>query len=182
MALIGVRMRVLLFEALLDIHSFVAALRTAMAGGQLALARALAEACKPAWAARLAACGLAELEAARDPRPALEELQGELEQAASRGRDMLLALGRMASPIALIGVIVEMGNAAHGGGGLLGLQRGLVARIAMQRAVLTVALGLGTSAVCFVAAAILQRSAATLRRDLTQVRALFDAPEGGGEM
>lgn len=172
-ALIALRMRALLFEAPLDASAFTGALATALDAGQVGLARALADACAPAWPARLAASGLARLERGEAPDAALEETQLELEHAAFRGLAPIVTLGRMASPLAFIGIIVEIGRAFGGGTGLAGLQRGLVASTALERALFTFALGLGTFLVCFAAIAMLTRRARALREDLRRVAALI---------
>jgi hypothetical protein len=78
----------------------------------------------------------------------------------------------MASPLSFIGVILEIGGAFGGGSGLEGLQRGVAASRALERSLFTFALGVGTFAVCFAAATILQRRARRLRADLSRVASL----------
>jgi hypothetical protein len=163
------RLHALLFEAPLDARVFVTALEPALRAKQLELAETLARACLPAWPARHALSGLAELRAGRDPQPALEESRAELDRRLGHGRDAISVLGRMASPLAFIGVIVETGNALGGGEGLSGLQRGLPEMIALQRSLLAFALGVATAIVCFTAAGIAQRAARSIRRDLERV-------------
>ena len=169
LGLIVRRLRVLLFEAPLDIRSFLGALQTAIDAREFALARSLAAACAPAWAARLAAVGLSDSTTKDGATIAFEEVHAELEQALSKDRDSILALGRMASPLAFIGVIVEAGTALGGGEGLIGLQRGLAASIALRHALLMFSLGVATTLVCVTAVSIIQRQAASLRRDLERV-------------
>lgn len=166
--LIARRMRALLFEAPLDGRAFAAALDTALGSGQVGLARRIADACLPAWPARLAAAALAT-EGRGPAQGALEETQLELEHAAFRGLGAIVALGRMASPLAFIGVILEIGRAFGGSSGLEGLQRGLVESSSLQRALFTFALGFATFAVCFAAVAILQRRARAVRDQLRRV-------------
>ncbi|MFI5307274.1 MAG: hypothetical protein ACHQ53_07980 [Polyangiales bacterium] len=168
------QLRVALFRAPLDRKAFATALETALGAGQIAFARALAEACRPALAAQLAARVLTEHDSGGDPRRAVDELRTTFVSTLSQGRDLIVVLGRVANPIALIGVIFELGTAAHGGEGLLGLQSGLVARIALQRSLLTFSLGFSTSLLCFAAAAILQRASAGLRASLDEVAAVVE--------
>ena len=168
--LIARRMRALLFEGSVDFGAFSIALEEALAAGQLALARTIAEACMPAWPARLAAAGLADVERGR-ARLALEEELLQLEAAASSGLTAIVACGRMASPLAFIGVIIEIGGAFGGSSGLLGLQRGLPASIALERALFTFAAGAATFAVCFAGATILQRRARVMREQLRKIAA-----------
>jgi hypothetical protein len=175
---IGRRLRVLLFEAPLDAASFVPALSTALDAGQIALARSLATACEPAWPAHLARLALIEVEQGRDPRSALDETYADLEAALWRGRDAIVVLGRMATPVAFIGVIVQSGIALGGGEGLAGLQRGLPASIALQRSLLAFSVGISTTIVCLTAAAAIQRQARALRRDLDRVARVITEPRG----
>jgi biopolymer transport protein ExbB/TolQ len=169
--MIGLRIRLLWFEAPLDTGTFIEALTAAVSGHQLGLARRIAAACSPAWVANLAASALAAIEVGRGDSidAVIEETRSHLRQSAFRGHATIAALGRMASPLALIGVVLELGHAFHGDGGLLGLQRGLPMRLALERSLLTFALGLATSVVCFVAVGALQRGARELDRDLTRV-------------
>jgi hypothetical protein len=175
------RLRAVLYEAPLDADAFIDALRMALAASQLGLARRIAEACLPAWPARLAARAIAALDQQRDPRPAIDEACADLAHMIWDGRSAITVLGRIANPVALIGVIIELGKASHGGEGLAGLQRGLAERIALQRSLLTFALGLGTSIVCFSAVAILQRNARLLDADLRRVAAAFERGRAGGD-
>ena len=167
--LIARRLRPLLFEAPLDTRAWLAALATALDAGELELAEALARACLPAWPAQLALEGIEELRAHRDPRPALEEAYADFERRLGQSRDAIAVLGRMASPLALIGVIVETGKALGGGEGLAALQSGLPVTVALQRSLLAVALGIATAIVCFTATGIAQREARAMRRDLERV-------------
>jgi hypothetical protein len=162
-------LRVLLFQAPLDTRAFLTALAPALEAHQLELARSLAQACLPAWGARLALHGVTELEGGQDPRVALEEARADLELGLGQGRDALVVLGRMASPLAFIGVIVETGKALGGGEGLVALQRGLPVTIALQRSLLTFAIGVATTIACFTAAGIARRQAQALGRDLERV-------------
>jgi len=165
--LIARRMQILLFEAPVDTKPFLDALEAAVAAGQLGLARQIAEVCAPAWPASLASRGLAELELGGAAHTVMDEAQLDFEAEAWRGIGAIVALGRMASPLAFIGVIIEIGRAF--GSGMEGLQRGLLASRALERSLFTFALGVGTFAVCFAAATILQRRARRMRADLQRV-------------
>jgi hypothetical protein len=162
-------LRVLLFQAPLDTRAFLTALAPALEAHQLELARSLAQACLPAWGARLALHGVTELEGGHDPSVALDEARADLELGLGQGRDALVVLGRMASPLAFIGVIVETGKALGGGEGLVALQRGLPVTIALQRSLLTFAIGVATTIACFTAAGIARRQVQALGRDLERV-------------
>jgi hypothetical protein len=181
LSLIVQRLRVLLFEAQLDTDAFLDAFETALGSRQLELALHIAESCAPAFAARLATCALSNVEQPRLTKATIEATQGDLARAAFNGRAAIATLGRMAGPLALIGVILEIGTALHGGEGLAGLQRGFAMRIALQRSVLTFVLGLATSLVCFAAAAILQRNARQLVHALKRVAAAIDRAGAEGD-
>jgi hypothetical protein len=172
-AITVVRLRVLWFEAELDVDAFLDAFETAFRAGELELARRIAEACLPAWSARLALDALARL----DPQNRPDQLEYEVAEASNaawRGRVALLTLGRIAGPLALIGVILELGAALHESG-LTALERGLPVRIGIERSLLTFALGLATSVSCFAAAASVDRSARRISRGLQRVRAVLAA-------
>jgi hypothetical protein len=175
--LIALRMRTLLFVAPLDAKRFAIALDGALAANENALARQIAQACAPSWPARLATAALVELERGGVAQAALEETQLDLEADALRGVPAIVALGRMASPLAFIGVMLEIARAFGASSGIQGLQRGLVASLALERALFTFALGAATFAVCFGAAKILQRRARQLRDDLERVASLFEPRE-----
>lgn len=166
-------LRVLLFRAPLDTRAFLSALAPALEARQLELARSLAQACLPAWAARLALQGVSELAHGHDPGVALDETRADLEIGLGQGRDALVVLGRMSSPLAFIGVIVETGRALGGGEGLAALQRGLPVTIALQRSLLTFAIGVATTIACFTAAGIARRQAQALQRDLERVASVI---------
>jgi hypothetical protein len=176
-------LRVLLFEAPLDTRAFLGALAPALEAGQLELARSLAQACLPAWAARLATQGIAALVERSDVRMALDEGRADLELGLGQDRDVLVVLGRMASPLAFIGIIVETGRALGGGEGLSALQRGLPVTIALQRSLLTFAIGVATTIACFTAAGIARRQAQALQRDLERVTSVISrAGRGRAQM
>jgi hypothetical protein len=170
---------VLLFRAPLDTRAFLSALAPALEARQLELAESLARACLPAWVARLALHGLSELAGGHDPRVALEEARVDLELGLGQGREALMVLGRMASPLAFIGIIVETGKALGGGEGLVALQRGLPVTIALQRSLLTFAIGVATTIACFSAAGVARRQAQALQRDLERVASVISRAGGG---
>ena len=165
------RLRVLWFEAELDLERFLDAFETAYRANQLSLARRIAQSCLPAWPARLALDALARIDSGRY-REELDQDLAETASAAWRGRAALLTLGRIAGPLALIGVILELGNALHESG-LVALQRGLPVRLAIERSLLTFAIGLATTIACFAAASALDRGARRIARALERVAAVL---------
>ncbi|MDD9937556.1 MAG: MotA/TolQ/ExbB proton channel family protein [Myxococcales bacterium] len=177
------RVRVLLFEAALDGRTFCAALAPALQAGQLALAARLARACAPAWPARLASVAIEALcgdSSLADAREQIDRTRFELEQDSAEGLAAIATFGRIAPPLAFIGIIVELGRAFGGGHGLLALKHGAAAQLALERSVLSFALGLGTAIVCVAAAVLLRRRARELREDLAQVARTIELAHGAG--
>jgi hypothetical protein len=169
------RARVVLFTASLDRKAFVPALRAALGAGQLELGRSLANACLPAWPARIAVRGIEALESRSDLGAALEEQRIELSHMAPTGIAALRSLARMAPPLAFIGIISELGRALSGDYGLAALQRGLPARMALERGLLTFALGVVTTLVAVAAARVLIRAVNELARGAAEVTAALQS-------
>lgn len=167
----GQRARVVLFTASLDRKAFVAALRAALAAGQLELGRALASACLPAWPARIALRGIEAIEARSDLHASVEEQRIELLHLAPTGIAALRTLARMAPPLAFIGIISELNRALSGDYGLAALQRGLPARLALERGLTTFALGIATTLLAAAAARVLIRAVNELARGSADVAA-----------
>jgi hypothetical protein len=183
LVLIARRLQALLFEAPLDVAAFAEALRTALDAGQPELAGRIAAACSPAWPAQLAQAALAEQAGAGNVAAVVDEALLDLEDAAFRGLTPIVALGRMASPLAFIGVLLELARAFGGGdGGLERLQRGLVESVALQRALLTFTIGFASFAVCFAAVTVLRRRARATRDALRRVAAIFTGTPARGDM
>jgi hypothetical protein len=178
-AIAGRGLWALLFVAPLDLASFRAALATAVERGQLGLGRALCEACLPALAARHALEGLSALERRSPLGPALDESRFVLEQVLEQGRGPLRALGRMATPLSFITIIVELGHAGSDRG-LRALQRGLPLRMALDQALDALALGFATLLVAAAALAILRRAARDLQRALAVVGQVLNTASGAG--
>jgi hypothetical protein len=166
---------VVLFEAALERKPFVAALRAALSARQVELARTLAASCMPAWPARVASRGIEVLGSRGDLPAALEEQRFELLHAAPAGIATLRSLARMAPPLAFIGIINELGRAQSGDYGLAALQRGLPERLALERGLTTLALGIGTTLLAASAARVLMRAVKELARGIEDVSAALHA-------
>jgi len=167
----GLRARALLFAGRLDRKVFVAALRDALGAKQPEIARSLARACLPAWPARIALHGLEAIESRANVQAVLEEQRVALLHVAPQGIATLRSLARMATPLAFIGVISELGRALGGGYGLAALQRGLPERLALERGLLTFALGISTTFLALAAARVLARGVDELKRGASDVAA-----------
>lgn len=180
-ALVGIvigtrQLRVMLFRNGLLPEPFLAAFRVARQQAP-DRAAALAEEGGEAWVARVAAVGLAE-ERGQAPPGALAELTFDLRTAAVAGIRPLRTIGRASSPLAFIGVIVELGIAFHGEHGLAALQRGLVEQRAMQHAIVGLSIGIVVSVCAFVAAATLVRLGRAQLSALRKACALFEGEAG----
>lgn len=167
------RSRALLFVGRLDTQPFLTAFGQLLLDGPSDAAHALAQEALPAWAARVALSELEEREGRAGPG-AVAELVLDLRREAVRGIRAVRTIGRAASPLAFVGVMVEIGLAFRGDHGLLALQQGLVEQRALQRAVVGMTIGLTTSLCCFVAATTLHRAARDRIRDIGQVNELFE--------
>ena len=168
------RAHALLFTGRLDRRPFVAALRDALAGKRLGEANALCRACLPAWPAAMALRALDATSARSSLHAALEEQRLELLHVAPAGIATLRALARMAPPLAFIGVLSAMGEGLAGEHGLAALQRGLPERLAIERAALTFALGIGTTLLAVTAVRVLTRGVQELSRAVADVAASFE--------
>jgi hypothetical protein len=167
----------LLFVAPLDLAVFREALVTAVAGGQLALGRALCEACYPAFAARHALAGIDAMERGAPLVPALDESRMELEQRLAQGLPALRGLARMASPLAFITIILELGHAGSDRS-LRALSRGLPLRVALDHALDALVLGVSTFIVAAAALSILRRAARSLQHALWSLSPALVAAAG----
>jgi hypothetical protein len=166
-----------------DAEALSAAVSTALAGKQHALAVSIAAACVPAWAASVVLAGLEAAEESRDPveraaraEQAMEERASELTAGATDRLRTLLALGRIASPLSFLAIALELGSAFGGGHGLLALQRGLVESIAIAHALLSFGIGVGTAGACMAAASFLRARLQAERVGLTRIIARIAKP------
>lgn len=177
------RAKTLCLEAPLDGDAFCDALDTALAAQQVGLARRIAAGNEPAWAAQLASVGLRE-GAGPAGTARVEEQLARYEEAAWNGLRALVALGRMASPIAFIGVVIEIGRAYGGGSGIEGLQRGGAVSGALERSIFTFAIGMSTLTLCMASLGVLRARARALTRDLRRVARILlrEEPAARSEM
>ena len=141
----------------------------AIRGRQLGLARAIVEACRPAWTARMLDAALAEGEGA-EPKDAMDEVRSELVGEQADRLRALAALGRIAGPLAFLAIVLELAAAFGPGHGLIALQQGLVQSIAIERAALSFALGLATTLSCIAGATFLRERLRALSDELKRAR------------
>jgi hypothetical protein len=164
----------LCWRAPADADALSEAVSTALAGKQPALAASIAEACAPSWAARVIAVGLEVATDGRNATPArvsraMDDLASELAAGATERIRTLLALGRIASPLSFLAIVLELSSAFGGGHGLAALQRGLVESIAIAHALLAFGIGVGTAGVCMASASVLRERLQAERASLARV-------------
>jgi hypothetical protein len=173
----------LALDAAIDAEAFCASVEAALSASQLALCARICRACLPALAAALAleACTAMESgQGGEHVRARVDERRFELERGLGDQLDAIRTLGRMASPLAFIGVILELGRALSGGHGILALQRGAAESLGLTRALFTFSIGLGTTAVCLSALVLLRRRVRGLRGDLARTARMVERALGGG--
>ncbi len=187
LALVAERFWVVLFRAKLDTGAYMRGLKARLLEGDVQAALRLAEAGRPAWVAQFAHAMLKAKIAGENVDMASADAWAELREEAGKRLYAIHGLARMASPLALMGVILQLAEGFGEGERLTGLQAGLVESLALERALVTLVLGLATSGVCFVAAGILRKNVRQAMKDLERMsRALGEAfedsylPEEGG--
>ena len=126
-----------------------------------------------AWAAErprtLLAALLAPVDAADEAEADAPALLTELSYRTHERLLVLRVAATLSSTLGLLGGVVAIARGMGGAPGLLGLQAGLAERVAMQEALFSMALGVGTAAVCFHA---LSRFRARARELVTQLRSV----------
>ena len=185
LALIAERFHTLFYRARIDAGPYLEALREELRAGRTKAARALAEAGRPAWVAELVHAVLKADADGDHAESVADEVCADRRDQAGRRIYAVHGLARVATPLALLGVILELTGALAGRGGSEAFQAGLVRNAALSRALFTLAIGIATSAVCFVASGMLRKRAVALVRDLRRAmeileEALYDgdSPEG----
>ncbi len=170
-AAIGVvaeRCRALLFRAPVDTKPFLKAIDRAVEDGDVDDARALAKAGAPAWVPEvvslcLAGEGMEALERASD-----------LRYEATKRLYALRVFASLGTALGFLGALVELIWLMSGDHGLLALQAGLVERIAMERAILAMAIGVAISVFSLVSLSILKKAAMGLVRDVSRALDLLE--------
>jgi len=173
--------RTIAWTASSDMRALRDSVRVALSSGRRDLARALAAACRPAWAAQLIEAGL-DPQDQDGPREAMDELRTTLVAREADRLRTLASLGRMAGPLAFLSIVIELGAAFSPGHGLIALQRGLVQSIAIQHAALSFAIGLATTLACTASATFMRARLRGISDDLKRARdglleALGPAPD-----
>jgi biopolymer transport protein ExbB/TolQ len=181
LVMIAERLGAILFRVRIDTPRYLGALRDRLDAGEIHSARRLAEAGRPAWAAELVHAVLKAESEGESLEFAAAETLSLLDAEAGKRLYAIHGIARIASPFALMGVILQLAEGFAGRGSLSSLQAGLVESQALEHALVTLMIGLATTTVCFVAAAMLRRQVrAALRepeRALATLEAVFDFSE-----
>ena len=152
-----------------DSRALAEAFSVAIRGRQRELAQAIAAATQPGWAAQMLAGVFDEPSEAR-PEDTMEEIRGVLVGEQADRLRALAAFGRIASPFAFLAIVLELGAAFGPGHGLAALQRGLVQSIAIERALLSFAIGLATALLCTAGASLMRERLRALSDELKRAR------------
>ena len=170
----GRQARVLLFSARLDSRPVLEELETLLPTDRVAAMKLLGGA-GDAW---IGLVGLAYLrpstgspaDGALEAHRLLEQLQSER----LRGLEPLVTLGRIAFPLAILGVIFELTDAFVGDQGLEALQRGLPEQLALGRAATGLTIGVMTTLFCLVLTRVLSGHLRRLVADAVRTQEVIE--------
>lgn len=176
--------RAIVWLAPCDVRALTEAIAVALRGRQRELARTIAAACEPAWAAQMLGEALAEGKGEGErPEDTMDEARSALVGDQADRVRALAALGRIAGPLAFLAIVLEMAAAFGPNQGLAALQRGLVQSIAIERAALSFAIGLATALACTAAATFMRERLRVLSDELKRAReAIARALRGDPDM
>jgi biopolymer transport protein ExbB/TolQ len=153
------RIRALVYQAPIESKPFFAELEKLLASDR-ERAKRLARAAEPAWAGRAALLGMTE-SSSREMQAFLDDLAFE----AQRSLTALRALGRLASAAGLLGAVFSILWMLEGDHGILRLAAGRVEAIALEDAIISVALGMSISMFAISVRRMLVRQGTRLLRD-----------------
>lgn len=174
-AIVAERCRTLLFRAPIETGPWLRAVRAALEDGDREAARALIDAARPAWVAEAAHRALHE--GSDDVEP-LDDLLADYRYEAFRRLRALRILASAGTASGLLGGILEVIWLFRGDHGLMALEAGRVERIALEHALLAIAMGAAISVFAFASLGILRRAATALVKDLRTVATSIDGPRG----
>jgi hypothetical protein len=157
MALIAERVRVLLYRSATSDRA-MKWLASRLRAGDVDSPAAWARRVPDSFVARVILETLDQGNPERDP----DVLRVDLRHAAVARLGVLRGCATLASALGLLGGIMAIRRGLSGEGGLLALQAGLAQQIALSEALECMALGVGTSALCFFALAEFRKAARDL--------------------
>ncbi|MFT3922641.1 MAG: hypothetical protein QM778_08920 [Myxococcales bacterium] len=180
MVVIGERARALFFRSLTSEHA-MKWLAARLRAGDAASAQAWARQVPESFVARVLLETLDVQNPERDP----DLLRVDLRHAAGIRLGLLRGCATLASALGLLGGILAIRQGLSGGGGLLALQAGLAQQMALADALESMALGVGTSALCFYALGAFRKAAGQLLAQSAHITHLLaehaaDQLAGGG--
>ncbi|MBN1654662.1 MAG: hypothetical protein JXA30_12900 [Deltaproteobacteria bacterium] len=176
LALVGKRFHEVLFQKQLDAKPYIEALQSEVFEERLGAAEQLIRAARPAWIAELASVFFRARTEGTSVEIAVADAWQQLREETSKGIYIIVGFARIAPPLALFGVILQLAAGFTGNQGLTALQSGLIESRAIESAIVTLMIGIGTSTVCFVGGGILRKHVRKVDKELEQVsRALEEA-------
>jgi hypothetical protein len=158
--LLFLRARELVWRAPLDGPRLIDALHAPFAAGEFQAIQAVCERLRSGWAAQVALAALAAVRSGDDLAFALEEACAHWAQVAERHALAIVALGRIALPLALASAIVQLGAGfqTHASLALVEAQ--------LNTALISGSLGLTTLVLCRLGSLRLQRQAQARVREV----------------
>jgi biopolymer transport protein ExbB/TolQ len=175
-ALIGVRFREVLFRRLLDAKPYIEALRSAVFEERLDAAHRLVDAARPAWIAEFAHALLNARSEGACVEIAVADAWQQTQEEISKGIYVIMGFARIAPALALFGVILQLAAGFTSRSSVAALQAGMVESQAIESAIITLLIGLGTSTVCFVGGGILRKHVRNVDKELERMsRSLEEA-------
>jgi len=177
--------RVLYFEAPLTASVFVRACERYLRAGDLRGERALVEAGRTAWLARLYGAVLEGRSGPGVGGGGIEELAIDLRDSGERLLRPLRGFASLAASLGMLFAILSLNGVGVPKGGLLALQAGLVQTLSLEQALSCFAVGGATSGVALASVTALRRQLAALQRDLDVLMSVVDdvaAHQGNSEL
>jgi biopolymer transport protein ExbB/TolQ len=169
LALICERLWDVLFRRQIDAESFTKAIHSALVAERVEVASRLVEAAQPAWLAQFASVILRARTEGTRIEIAITDAWQQLQEEISKGIYLIYGFARVASPLALLVVILQLAAGFTGKHDLTALQLGLAQSRAIGHAIVTLAIGLATSSVCYVGGGILRKHYRKANKELEQM-------------
>jgi biopolymer transport protein ExbB/TolQ len=173
-ALICERLWDVLFRRQIEAKPFIEAIRSALMAERPDAARRLVEEARPAWVAQFAAFILHARTEDTRLEIAIADAWQQLQNEISKGIYLVYGFARIASPLALLGVILQLAAGFGSRRDLATLQLGLAQSQAIEHALVTLTIGLATSSVCYVGGGILRKHYCEANKELEQMSSLLE--------
>jgi biopolymer transport protein ExbB/TolQ len=175
-ALIGGRFYEVLFRRQLEAKPYIEALRSAVLEERFDAAHRLVDAARPAWVAEFAHALLNARNEGVCVEIAVADAWQQTREEIGKGIYLIMGFARIASPLALFGVILQLAAGFASRSSVAALQAGMVESRAIESAIVTLMIGLGTSTICFVGGGILRKHVRKVDKELERMsRSLEEA-------